>query len=231
MSTLQYGGIKYPIESPGTGGSLLESCDPFVWRALSLYRAVILAYVGQALTDAMAGQVRSAVEQITHLDPSEWLLKTSFAHPLLAVYPVSGTEAGLTLERKSVTTRYRVAYVLPPLTAEQASRVLPVLTAIRKLLSTVTSRQGDESHESHETVFFDAEIASVTPLAWEIGVLKKEDGSQDFPTLFFDLQVVERENYNAENQPDYSYSSASVDLAESGQTTLEDLVIIRDDVG
>jgi hypothetical protein len=201
---------------------------------LPYYRAVIEYYVGDALKSVMPGQINAAVQQTTILDPITFLSKTTWRQPLLSLYPVSGTEVQHTLEYQRIDTRYRLAYVLPALTAEQAERVMPVLVAIRQLLSVVTIYQGDPAHEAGEKVFINSGVLSVSPGNWEIATLITEQGQAgtvgDFPALLMDLMVQTRQGFDSDLSVTLDHVLAALDMATEGEIDVTDFVQDRSDV-
>lgn len=161
--SLKFGGTRYPVV-PDTE-TLLQQCDPWTEITLRFFQTVLRLYLGDACKAAFG---QDAVRETTHLDPQRWLVHRAWPFPLLALSPLGGTESESTLTRTRVSTRYRLAWVLPQLSAEQARHAEPLLLAARKLLSAVTYRQHDVRFDGGATPWIESGVSSVSLGTWEV---------------------------------------------------------------
>lgn len=143
-----YGGATFPLTS-STARSLLRDADPAIYYALEFYASVISSHIGaRLLTEAAAvgaTQIMSAVAETLPIDPEQFLTEDHFRFPLL------------TLNRKSTTYRYvnrrraalhkvEFAYVLPPLRAAEAERLIPILHAVGLLIDQKSTQGKDPGY-------------------------------------------------------------------------------------
>ena len=198
---LKFGGVTYPLVLPADTLSLGRTCDPFAQVFLEFYQAVINHYCASAFTTAMAGQMGRAPDRLACLEtttnpPELYLRSQAYDPPFLALYPVQDDpEAMHTLKWSKTVSRYQLDYVLPPLDAETAERVLPILPAVRRLLVQVTRKLGDKNFDSGAEVMGLAGVMSAQFLSASYGFLPKDE-IELFPALQMQMQVVHREDHD-----------------------------------
>lgn len=134
------GGLaQYPLPA-STANSLLQDADPAVFFALDYFAWAINAYAGVRLNaeaTAIGGLViPNAAPTGFPYDPIPFLVELQQASklPLLGIFRRAGE-----LEARTVAVQHDVAtlvatFVLPPLTASQAERLVPALKAIKDIL-------------------------------------------------------------------------------------------------
>ena len=231
--TRQHGGVVFPLSAES---NLHEAADPFSYHALRYFKTCLNHYLGAAYRTALPGQSRAssgdeACAETTHLDPVIWLSRRTWRFPLLAIYPQSGGEAGGPIEHPHLQTRYRLAYVLPPVDTAGAEKLTPILAAARKLITVLLYTQGDPAFDGETGVLGNAGITECAAGNWEVGTLVLEQKSE-FPTLFIDLNVTERMVFYGTDLPDLERVVGSVDLEDADtDTTVSDLVVTYSDVG
>jgi hypothetical protein len=216
--TLAFGGLRFPL-APGVGvKSLLATCDPFRRVFLDYWQTVINAYCGDAYEAAMAGQAEGATgqkacAQTTTLDPLLWLKNETFRFPILGCYPVQGTKAlKKTVRWELVETEYVVCYALPPLSAEQAERVEPILNAVHALLVLATERQGDESYDGGTNPLATAGIMACQFGQTRFGLIKDEGSPKGFPCFEAHIAVQIRESVVPEDGTPLESMAPTLDI-------------------
>lgn len=202
--------------------------------ALELFPRVIRAYCDAAVTDAFSNQVRTACVEAVNVDPIYWMSQASFRVPLLAIWCTGGDEKAKTIGKQVITADYKLAYVLPRITTQQAQRITPLLLGVRKLISALCQLQGDDDDP---TALLDAGICSITPGKWSIATLVTEQGQQgavgDFPALLMDLAVEYLEDFDDSQAVTLGRVILALDIGPNadtaGTSTLPDFVTVNSD--
>lgn len=223
VPALAYDGTRFPIDPEAP---LLPQCDPLVTPLLSLLSGAINRYLGDACRAAFG---RPGVAAVTTLSPDRWLLARTHALPLLALYATGGSaDREATLTRTSHTTTYRLEYVLPQLSTEQAERAECLLLAARKLISAVVYRQGDAGHEAHRTVLIDAGIARLDLGEWQVGAATVGQGNTDATVSVLSMSLTAHRELGYLDDPYNALDARNlqIDSAEVGSTTLNNLVSV-----
>jgi hypothetical protein len=228
-------GTTLPLASPGTGGDLLPACDPFVDAALPYFRHVLSTRLSTAYAAAMAGQAlattNKACVETCPMDPGPYLGTNALRLPLLALYPVSGRESERTMHTAKIEALYRVVYLLPALSFEQAKRVAPILTAAVKLLFLAIEEGGVADYESGTRVWEDASVSAVRMVEHRIGpAADAEDTRMAHYALTADLSVEMLEAYDSATGNPFWGSSIQLDLADDQGADLESFVRARADL-
>lgn len=199
--TILFGGMQFPLSAPRDGRSLLEACDPFAFTFLDYWSACINEYCSKAYCAAMRGQAgrdARACDQITNVDPMVFLAHEGFRFPLLACYPDQGQQQyDKTMRWEAQGTEYAVTYVLPPLTAEDAEAMMPLLHAVRTLLTATTEAMGDPCWRNKTNPLRIAGIMGCVFTSAKYGLLEGNDPS-GYPAVEMRILVQEREAENRE---------------------------------
>lgn len=136
MATFEYGTVNFPLDAD-SANSLLRDADPAVYYALELFASVINTHIGARLVAeaqaAGATDITSAVAEAVPVNPEQFLTEEHFKFPLLTLHRESTTFKYVTQKRLAIH-KLKCAYVLPPLRAAQAERLLPVLHAVSLVL-------------------------------------------------------------------------------------------------
>lgn len=166
LANFKYGHTEFPVSS---SRELLVACDPAVAKMLDFFAFMIETYVGQAIVsaaatvtssaDIRAAPLERAVMSTIPIDPMSIAKPTQFKFPLLAVWRKTARFDQRTMNWWQDTATIGVAYVLPPLSAGQATRVQPALTAVSRILHTAIVRGFDPSYNDSERVFQTIETA------------------------------------------------------------------------
>lgn len=241
------GGVWYPLRGTGndqttTGVSVVRDVDPGSHYLLRFFERIlnwgIADGVAAVLPSMPAGGPTQgiAVRQTTTVDPMVWLKAHTWRFPLLALYPVSEEPArDRTGTWAQTTTVYKLAYVLPPMTAEQAEHGFALLMSARRLMVLGCEHFGASPIDSGDNPLEDAGVNTVEFARAEYGVLQSSEGASSYPSLVADLVVTYREQSDDEQGVAAAYNLLTVDSLDEadvvGVGTPAFTVTARDDVG
>lgn len=143
-----YGGVDFPLTS-STANSLLRDADPAVFYALEFFAQIITTHLGDRLlaeaAAAGATDITVAVAESMPIDPQQFLTEEHFRFPLLALNRESTSYKYLTKRRLAIH-KLKLSYVLPPLKASQAERLLPILHAVGLLIDQKAAQGKDPAY-------------------------------------------------------------------------------------
>lgn len=135
------GGVQFPLPT-STANTLLHDADPALFYALDFCASMITTYAGARLlaeAAAAGGQLASAIASPVatriHYDPVKYLTEAQYILPLLAIFRQSGVNRYYTVAKWQEDTTWTAVFSLPPLTAGQSQRMMPILHAIPLLLA------------------------------------------------------------------------------------------------
>lgn len=222
--TILFGGIQYPLSAPGLNGNLLSVADPFAAKFLPYFANGIRSYCSAAYNaayppDSAVAAANGAVGQTAYIDPVEFLGTYPWRHPLLALFPwATSQRAGVkykTFEKVSTATRYRLCYVLPPLDALQAERLLPLLVSVHHLLVSLVHNYNDPSTPGVPDILQDAGIDELKWVGTEYTFLGKPfDGATGegvrHPSVISELEVSLLSAFPSDAGPDMEVTKASI---------------------
>lgn len=242
---LKIGGVWYPLRATdndalASGVSVLRAVDPGCYYLLRYFERVLNWAIGTGIADVVppspGAPLGTAVRQTTNVDPMVWLHANTWRWPLLALYPVSEEPArDRTAVWSQTTTLYKLAYLLPPMTADQAERGFALLTAARRVLVLATESHGVLDIDSGGNPLSDAGVNTVEFNKAEYGVLQSSDGALSYPSLLADVVVQYREQADDEQGVASAYSQLVVDSLDGadviGVDTAAFTVTSRSDVG
>ena len=224
---IQRSAVVLPLVA-GSSNSLLQDADPALFYLLDFLRSVLETYLGPRMAAACAaanltqvsGQVISgAVAQAFPYDPGPWLLENHFDFPLLAVWRQKEvTSSRTTTWRHSVDT-LGCSYILPPMSAEQAEQVLPILRAVGDVIDNRMWEARDPAYAppggNLDDPYSDVPYANL-----EYGILKSVSygtwsgtGNLVFHAWLGSLEVAERE-HKAPGTFGSTFTGADVTLNE-----------------
>jgi hypothetical protein len=226
-NTFKHGGTVFPLTA-STSNSLLLDADPAVYYTLSYLASVIQTYAGSRLAaeaNAAGLTIATAVAYQLPDEPTRYLTEEQVKFPLLAVYRTRGDFADRTMTWRHDTGEWRVAYVLPPVTAGQRERLQPILHAVSAIVDNRLERQHDEGYLS-DASWMGSSYANLETIrctsydiaAWEDG------GDLTFPALIMTLEVKERVAPIAAAYDAMTRIDVKQDNTATGETTLADLV-------
>ena len=212
-------GVVWKNVGPASTQSLLQVADPFVFYFLDFLTFVINQYCGAALKAALkaaglktpAGAPMQAVAQAYPYEPLPEYLENQIAFPALFVWrkdlKTEWHSVGLEVDVASL----EVAYVLPPLDAAAAERLLPILTAVSKALRRKATDAWDPAYTPPGGTLGDQYTAAPYAHVMEAGFGEYVDSSDQrmgahgylegteglyFPCLKLLAYVAERDNYD-----------------------------------
>jgi len=178
-SLFQHGGVAFPLPTETTNG-LLQDADPALFYALDFYETVIRAHLTTRLVaEADACEytdITDAVAMAVPYSPEPFLTENQLKFPLLAVYRKSDTFNERTLTWRLSSGEWGIDYVLPPMTAAQAERLLPALNAVRVIVENRTDLGFDPSWNDSARVWTSSyanlekiELRSSEFQLWQLG--------------------------------------------------------------
>lgn len=229
-----YGGVDFPL-TPSTANSLLRDADPAVYYALEFFAQVITTHLGPRLlaeaTVAGASDITSAVAESMPIDPEQFLTEEHLKFPLLTLHRESSTYKFIT-KRRVATHKLRLAYVLPPLRAAQAERLLPVLHAVGLLIDQKATQGLDPAYTPTAPVGTAGEFVWSATRACVAKVQVKESSigafqiSNDlfFPAITMSLEMWDLTTEDTSQYQDYEGADVDVNTRQDFDgTTLEDV--------
>lgn len=233
-ASVRAGGASYPLSSAITN-ALLKDADPVVYYALDFFKSVLETNLGARIaaeaTAAGVSAISAAVASTLPTDPAPFLLGEEFQFPLLAIHRKETTISEHTICYTRAVCDAQVFYVLPPVTAGQAERLMPTLKAVRDILWLRTELGFDPAYTPPGA----AAGASVWTLSGLDRILFTGDqygafdpgGEMFFPTWMGKLRIVERSSAVAADYEAYAGADVALDFVDPGDgTTLSDVVNI-----
>ena len=189
------GGVTLPDTALTTGADLLALADPWLAEALPYYRHCLNRALATQLRAALAGQSTpsdastAACIEALPVDPAPYLAARALRLPLLCGYPLSATFAERTMHRERMTLRYRFDYLLPALTQEQATRILPMLQAAAGVLLIATRLGASASYQSGRRVWDESGCEQVRLVDATFGLFESSQFAHPIPTLGVTVEV------------------------------------------
>ncbi len=240
FASFKHGGVTYPLPAEdsglgGTGASLLRDCDPAIFYALEYYASVINTHVGTRLVaEAVAAghdKILSAVGETLPVNPENWLTSEHIRFPLLSLYRKSSTFR-IIGQRKFSTHVLELAYVLPPMNAGEAEKLLPILHAVEVLLDNRTEQGFDPSYTPSTPTGTAGESpwsASRAGVA-RVGITASTTGAYTptadlfFPAVVMTVEMEERSEAVLSELEAYEGSDITEDFAAPDGTTIPDFL-------
>lgn len=240
--TIRQGAVVLPLAA-STANSLLQDADPALFHTLGFLRFLVTHHLGARLVAEAAlcgAPIVAAVGSAMPFDPSPYLASGQLKFPLLAVYRQSSESVQRSDSWLQNNGTLMIDYVLPPLTAGQAERLLPILHACSAMMARAIQLGAEASYvpvggAPGEPVWRRAgiekiELASETYGTWSDG------GELVFQTWSAQLRISERTDYSH----GFAGSTASQDFQpltavnihedvvdSETATTVPDIVVIR----
>lgn len=236
-ATFQVGGVSYPLTTTGSA-TLLRASDPILFFMLDYFASILETHIGQRfLMECTTAKVDidRVVAYKTPIDPAPYLTSNQFKFPLLAIYRKNETYAGKTVAFRNTITDFAVEYILPPLTAAQSERLLPILPSVARVLDDRIQRGADPSYTppggTVDGRVWSAVFAGLQDITLVDGRFGSYPGAQDldFPAWVGTVRASER------TQPTGDFSSFDAvdhetDLVTTGDTTITDFADFASDV-
>ena len=235
---LKYGAVQFPLPVGasalgGPGATLLRSADPPLFYLLEFYKFLLEFHLGaRFLAEVASGgveQIESMVAETLPLNPEAFLVEEHLRFPLLAAYRKS-TKFQFIGRQKHKVDDVEVAYVLPPLQAGQAERLLPILNAVVALLDNRTEQGFDPSYTPTEPTgaagdpfWKRAGLVSAGVTGATYGGYAPTDGLY-FPAVILSVELKERSDPDFTEFEESAGASATIDVQDpSDGTVVEDL--------
>jgi hypothetical protein len=235
-SVFEVGNVTFPIAETSENG-LLRDADPCVFFALDYYAAMLAQHLGArfvadcATAGVLAGNgiaISAPVMTAVPYDVTAYLGTVQYQFPILAISRKSITSEWKEFGFERDVSKIAIQYVLPPLSAAQAEAIVPILSAVFKVLRAKTSQGQDPSYappggQPNDMVWHSA-YANAEEMGIDsakVGELEGE-GNLHFPTLLLEASFIERDNppTNA-NLATFTGLDATVgQLDDNGSTSL-----------
>lgn len=143
-----WGGVEYPLTSTVTN-PLLQDADPAVFWMREFFAAIIQTHIGDRLTaqaTEAGAAIPDAVAHRSNVDPGPFLTQDPRKrYPLLALYRKTSTYEERTVVWDEEIGVWELAYVMPPLTWDQAEKILPIFGSVAKVIHRGVRQRSDAS--------------------------------------------------------------------------------------
>lgn len=195
FGAFKYASVNFPLRAQDPEADLLSTCDPTVAKLLDFFQSVLETYVSPALIGAASAGFAPIMQMVgvtVPIDPSLISKVDQLQLPILAVWRKKSTKSQRTANWQQSAWTMGVAYILPPLSAEQAIKLHPILNAVEQALSNRIHYGFDPNFNDGERIFLDNDIAACRIVSSEIG---RWDVSKDldFHGWFGELELIEQE--------------------------------------
>ena len=202
---------------------------------LSFLSAMLRQHVGARL---VAECSRSGLSAITDAvmygapyDVTPYLREAQFDFPLLAIYRMTARYPEATASWTRDEGEWGVDYVLPPLSASQAERIVPILRAVGVVIENRTRQGWDPSYRGGEKIVNTAAIDAIGLMSGTYGLFRAVDGTDlSFWGFRGILAVSERTSPVAGAFPVFAGADVEVDLSVQGQADLAHVADFKSDV-
>jgi hypothetical protein len=240
--SFQVGAVQYPLITT-SGNTPLQDADSALFFALDFWAAMLNVYLGaRMLAEAgplgfawknSAGTPSVVVQQYPY-DVGPYLQDNQVQFPLLAAWRTTEKYKQKTASYFDDDCKISVAWMLPPLTAGQAERLLPFLRAGKDVLRNRTDQGWDPNYTppggSGPTPGpFNTAFAYVEEIGFTDGShgVMPGAGNLVFPTLLMHGFIIERDNDVPDSfsgRPKFAGGDITANLTASDLTTVPSLV-------
>ncbi len=228
----KHGGVTFPLAA-STAQKLLRDADPCVFYMLEYYAQVIRTHIGARLLAEVSGMdlLTAVVADTIPMNPEPYLLEKQTKLPILGVHRKSTTFEYMGTRKLAVNTM-EVVYVLPPMQAAEAERILPILHAIAAVIDNRTEQGFDPAYTPTTPAGSAGEKVWAADRA---GLARVEVTAQEFggfaasPELFFPAVVLtvvakERSEGLVTELEAFAGPTVALDHVSPDDTTVDDLV-------
>jgi len=225
--TFKVGAVKFPLAlESSTTKTLLQDGDPGLDALLRFCAAMLDTHLGGRWTEAAAEAELTTAPSIVGTkipyDPGPFLTVANYRFPLLALFPVREDMSEHTRTRHKTDGTFALQWILPPLRAEQALKLLPMLRLVSRVLYNRIEQGYDPAHESGALVLGVAGLAAITVKESTIGYVPvQQRGPTAKPDTFY--PCIEFTVVLTEVREDV--------FAEAGIEGLDAGVSVKDDAG
>lgn len=230
VNRFAHGGVAYPLAA-STSNALLLDADPAIYYALRFFSSVLEDYVGPRLL-AQAALVdlnftAAVVETIAH-EPRPNLLSEQMDFPILCLYRSETEWERQTKAYLTSTSTWEWAYVLPPLTPAQQTRLSPILQSVAVVMATFANQSFDPGYSDGDTLRDLSGIQKMTAgrTRWATFEHISENG-QWWPAVSGQLMVQERSAIVEAAFERFKGVDITVDQQEYDGTVVPEVVVIN----
>lgn len=197
MSDAEYGPFKvgkvaFPLAlAASTTKTLLEDGDPGLYALRAFCAGVLDVHLGARYTEAAAAASLTTAPSIVGskvpYDPGPYLTVEQLKFPVLACFVTGETMTEHTRMRLRTSADVVIQWILPPLKAEQALWLTPMLRLVSRVLTNRIEQGYDPNYESGAQVFGDAGLCSIAVKSSSIGFIpvSSSRGSVESPKAFY----------------------------------------------
>lgn len=235
-ASFKYGATTYPLPVGngigGVGASLLRDCDAPLFYLLEFYTAVLQRHIGQRLlaeaASCGANQIATPVADVLPFNPEPYLTEEYLRFPLLTAERKSSKFEFIGGQKHSVSD-VEVCYVLPPLQAGEAERLIPILHAVANVIDNRTEQGMDPSYAPTAStagalVWTLAGVASAGVTHVDYGSLNASD-DLFFPCVILRVELKERSDVALTEFENFNGANVDIDLKDPVQeTTVSDFI-------
>lgn len=231
------GGVVFPVTA-STTNSALRDCDPSLYFAIDFFAAMLSTHLQARLLAEVAivgpATLTQAVAMKIAIDPRPWLAQNQFKFPLLAVHRKSGTFTEKTVHYRRRLVDCEVAYILPPLTAAQAQRLIPILNAAADILMHRTEQGADPTYTPPgstmgASVWTAAALDYIGFTGEAQGAFQDATGELYFPAWTATLRIAERTGLVSSDFESMTSAQTSIDIDQTTiPVTPADIIDIAD---
>lgn len=198
--TFQSGGVIFPVEASPFVASR-TALDPSLSAALAFYKAMLEthlgAYFAAMVTDSGVTNLSSSiVAEVVGYDPTPYLQSAQYKFPLLAMYRTEEEVSDHTVAWYKSESKYVFLYVLPPLDAAQANRIVHILKGVKSVIVDRTIQGYDPAYLSGAEVWADAGLMEIGVKSARYGAIPSLTTNLLFPALEMTIECTEREKSN-----------------------------------
>lgn len=236
-ASFTHGGTTFPLDD-SSSYSLLHDADKAVFYGLEFYKSVLETHLSERwLVEVAASsseQITSIVAETLPLNPEAFLSEAHIKFPLLALYRKSSAFRYLGHRKLSVDD-LECVYVLPPMQAAEAERLLPILKAVAAVIDYRTEIGFDPSYTPSSPTgtagepVWTATRAGLARVEVMSGV--QYGGYAPSPDVFFPAVIIpirmeERSDPLLSELATFNGLDAAIDLPKDDETSLEALDVV-----
>ena len=244
-----FGKTQYPLTA-STAKSLLEDADPAIFWLLDFLSAMLTKHMGARWTAESAAAGLAKLDgnpsvlvgsKVSH-DPLPWLPAFQYDFPILGAFRVAAVRkqedvAPATHDGQPLYSTAHVLFMLPPLTADQANKLLPILHAVQVVAKEKVFVGADPDWQSGALLTEKMGVTSVMFADAEFGTLRgraqgdqrrENDAKAFYPSAMLRFQIAE--NRLASTAPIANVPFTGADVGVSVKDSEGEIVIAEVEV-
>lgn len=201
MSPLADGYFKVAnVNSPltaSTSNSLLRDADPGLYYLLEFYKGIISIHMGARWNAETTAAGRTdlnniPVAEVVPFDPIPYMAEEQLKFPLLAAFRKSESYTWLTSAYYNIISKVTVLWIMPPVNAGQAERLMPFRTHVARTLVDRTSKGFDSFYNNGQEVWALSGLNKIGVESCSYGTIPT-DTNLVFPTVMLEIELTERD--------------------------------------